>query len=172
MNQTTEWMEKVLELFVSTVQAVLDNRDAPTRLYLEGFIANHARHTNATMALSDKEFGNLRDEIFASLEQREFLWDVSFRFFGRLGYDSATRDLLCMVLATALGTDDVQTDHGQNDVQTPAAIAQYLPSRHLCFSRLLGNKWLVVLVLLLMTSIRTDEDIAALVAQKDAISNG
>lgn len=171
MNQTADYMERVLELFVQTVQSVLDNRDETTRLYLEGFIADHARNTQASLILSDKEFGAVRDSIFTSLEQREFLWDVSFRFFARLGYDSNTRTLLCGVLATAIGSDDETIDGKQNDVQTPSAIGQYLPSRDLCFSRLIGNKWLVVFILLLLTTIRTDEDIANLMARKAAMTD-
>lgn len=140
---TSDQMKNTLALFAISSQHVLSQRSDKSKASVEQWIKNIPYLLIPTVSLRADSLTAVNDSIFSNEDVRDFIFDLSFRFFSLANVDSSFLDKIASTLANSISLDDPKFSI------VPEPIKKSLSSHiELTFNSIFGKKKITIQQLL------------------------
>lgn len=133
-------MIDVGESFERALQHVLNNTLGQTYTNVNAFIANHVLRGKPWMLITAKGVEDAVNEVMGNAELQDFVLELTYTFGSYWGASSEKYAELANVLATSLGI--------QVEGAAPKEVKERTSTPEQATSRLVANRWLMVLILM------------------------
>lgn len=149
--------QDIREKFLLALNQTLDSLGQDLRLQVSSFLLELSSKYSPYLIVSPYGILNLQERIFTDSVLRDFMLNLSFHFYFRLGVSESNREneLLCYRLAfaaTSFSEKDLEKEtKDENSPKTifiPEEYKARLPNTNEVYSMLLINKWLAIALLI------------------------
>jgi hypothetical protein len=136
---TSDQMKNTLALFAVSSQHVISQRSNESKATIEAWVKNVPYLLIPTVSLRSDSLTNINDSIFSNEEVRDFIFDLSFRFFSLSNTDDQFMTKLSNTLANSISLDNPKFSI------VPAPIKKSLSSHiELTVDSILGKKKITI----------------------------
>ena len=151
MNETehnSDTLYRIYFIFAETVMLTYDSYTGDEKEKIQEFIIEFARNYTPYGLIKVDTIPEVVDHIFTVDSYRDFVWKLIFNFYSTVGLEKSENEMLCQVLSTSLDITDNSAE--ENVSLTPSELKKRSLDADTLYDNLIANKWLVVLVLLLL----------------------
>jgi hypothetical protein len=139
-------MNDVANSFKVALENALSGLVGESKTSASGFIASIALHQQAHMVVSPEGLKQIIAIVFSDAGNRDFIFNLSFRFFAGWSGNEAEIDGLAASLASGCS----QTHYIGDYSGVPIELSARLPGQADIEQLLRSNKWLMIIILLLL----------------------
>lgn len=164
-NTLTDELNNCYFCFVQAFTMTMESYSVEESIKIKEYFVKLGRSYTPYGLITASNLPTLTDEIFTVESIRDFVWRLVFNYFSILGYDPITHKSLCDTLAFALNVvdnftkeDEILPDHSI----TPPVLKTKMLSENELASYLDENKWLMMLVLIILNYRRKYPDIKSI----------
>jgi hypothetical protein len=163
-NISTDAMEEASEIFTGSLNHVLSNLVGESKASVKEFIMHVVLFRKPFMLVTPEGIADAVDLVFSKAEHRDFVLSLHYIFFSRLGNTAIDIGGLFGNLARGLGFNT-----NTHNAYMPRDISSRLASEEGTVSILNENKWLVIIIMLILCVSLDDTEFVRLTNDKKQI---
>ncbi len=148
---TTKTLNTAHQSYIQSFELTLSTYTVEESIKIKEYLIKVGRGYTPYSLMTVSSIIDLTEEIFTSEPIRDFIWKLSFNFFSIFGYNKQTLDIVYDSLTHALNVcDNNADDESEQYSVTPKTLKDKLLDKEHIKGYLTNNKWILMLVLLIL----------------------
>ena len=147
-EKNSDTLYRIYYIFTESVLTTYTSYTSDEKNKIQEFIIDFARNYTPYGLLKIDTVSDIVEHVFTVDANRDFVWKLIFNFYSTAGMSQEESELLYQALGTALDVTDNTSE--ENLTLTPIELKQRSLDSESIYQYLKNNKWLTVLVMILL----------------------